>query len=95
MRRLDKYFRWGRPVSNPEEAAAANQEANRVRKVLQGIGRRDAEILVLRNEGMNYEEISMALGLHAASIGTFAARAQKAFQKEYRKRYGNTATGKS
>lgn len=73
----------------PEEIHFANDQQDRVSKVLGSMRRRDAELLLLRADGMSYEELASALGLHAASIGTLISRAQKAFRKEYTKRYGN------
>lgn len=73
----------------PEEIHEASQRQLRVRAVLRAIARRDAEILLLRTNGLSYGEIAEALGLNAASTGTLLARARKAFRKEYVRRYGD------
>jgi RNA polymerase sigma-70 factor (ECF subfamily) len=49
---------------------------------------RQAELLVLRSDGLSYEELAAALHLAHGSIGTFLSRAEQAFRKEYIKRYG-------
>lgn len=72
----------------PEEVHAANEEQERVRLVLATVAARQGEILVLRSQGLTYEELASALNLNPASVGTLLSRAQKAFRKEYTKRYG-------
>lgn len=76
-------------VPTPEDVRAATEERERVRLVLAVIGRRQAELLLLRSHGLSYDELASALDLNAVSIGTFLKRAQEAFRKEYVKRYGN------
>jgi RNA polymerase sigma-70 factor (ECF subfamily) len=75
-------------VPNPEELLAAGEEQERVRMVLAVIDPRQAALLLLRNEGLSYDELASALELNAASIGTFVSRAEHAFRTEYVKRYG-------
>jgi len=72
----------------PEEIRAANETQQKVRLVLSVIGSRHAELLLLRNEGLTYEELASALDIHPASIGTLLSRAQQVFRREYIKRYG-------
>jgi RNA polymerase sigma-70 factor (ECF subfamily) len=89
--RRGRHERWPAPVRRPptpEEIHSATQEQDRVRTVLGGIARRHAELLVLRSQGFNYEELAATLELNPASVGTLLSRAQQAFRKEYLKRYG-------
>jgi len=79
-------FAGGAPT--PEEIRAASEEQERVRWVLAVIQPRQAELLLLRSQGLSYEEVAAALDLNPASIGTLLSRAQQAFRKEYSKRYG-------
>lgn len=60
-----------------------------VRSTLAALRTRDAHLLVARLAGWTYREIAVALRLEESSIGTMLARAEKSFEKEYRKRYGN------
>ena len=75
-------------VPTPEEIQQGNEETARVRAVLAELTTRQAELLVLRNEGLRYEELAAALGVRAGSVGTLLARAEQAFRKEYEARYG-------
>jgi RNA polymerase sigma-70 factor (ECF subfamily) len=75
-------------VPNPEEAHAAEQEREQVRRVLAALEPRDAELLLLRSHGLTYEELAAAIDVKPASIGTLISRAQQAFRKEYVKQYG-------
>jgi RNA polymerase sigma-70 factor (ECF subfamily) len=73
----------------PEELHTAQDEQQRVRLVLTTLRQRDASLLVLRSDGLAYDELASALGLNPASIGTLISRAQRAFRTEYVRRYGN------
>ena len=72
----------------PEEAHAASEERDRVRLVLASLDARQAELLLLRCNGLSYGEVAAALDLNPSSVGTFISRAQEAFRKEYVKQYG-------
>jgi RNA polymerase sigma-70 factor (ECF subfamily) len=72
----------------PEELLATCQEQERVRLLLTAIEPRQAEMLVLRSQGFSYEELASTLSLNPASVGTLLSRAQHAFRKEYKRRYG-------
>ena len=73
----------------PEQAHAAAEEREQVRRVLAVLDGRQAELLLLRGSGLSYDEVAAALELNPASVGTLIARAQQAFRKEYLKQYGN------
>jgi RNA polymerase sigma-70 factor, ECF subfamily len=73
---------------NQEEARAAEQQREQVRRVLAALEPRDAELLLLRHQGLSYEELAAAIDVKASSIGTLLARAQRAFRKEYVRLYG-------
>jgi RNA polymerase sigma-70 factor, ECF subfamily len=72
----------------PEQVHAASEERDRVRLVLASLDARQAELLLLRSNGLSYGEVAAALDLNPSSIGTFVSRAQEAFRKEYLKQYG-------
>ena len=75
-------------VPTPEDTHGTNQSREHVRIVLSNLPRRQAAMLLLRSDGLAYAEIAAALDVNAVSIGTLLARAQRAFRKEYVKRYG-------
>ena len=72
----------------PEDVRAAKEDQHTVRVVLSALDRRQAQLLLLRSEGFSYDELASTLDLNPASVGTLLARAQRAFRKEYIKRYG-------
>lgn len=86
--RYESFFGFHRATPTPEELHSASEERERVRLVLSSIGRRQAELLLLRSQGLSYDEVASALEMNAASIGTLLSRAQDVFRKEYVKRYG-------
>jgi RNA polymerase sigma-70 factor (ECF subfamily) len=61
----------------------------RVRAVLSALKPRDAQLLLLRANGMAYRELAETLGIQAASVGTLLARAEAEFERRYRARYGD------
>jgi RNA polymerase sigma-70 factor (ECF subfamily) len=62
------------PESLPLERA---EDAARARKAVDALAERDRLALLMREEGLNYEEIAVALGLSVGSIGTTLARARR------------------
>jgi RNA polymerase sigma-70 factor (ECF subfamily) len=76
-------------VDNPEQHYAITTEQQQVRSVLAILRRRDALMLLLRSDGVSYEQLAAILGLNPTSIGRMLSRAQTAFRKEYVKRYGD------
>jgi DNA-directed RNA polymerase specialized sigma24 family protein len=63
-------------------------ERRRVRAVLAAIRSDQSDLLLLRAEGYSYAEIASITGVNAASVGTYLARAEQEFRKEYVNRYG-------
>ncbi len=86
--RYEKLLDFLRPPPTPEQVRCSNQQQEHVRNVLRILRPRQAEMLLLRSEGLNYNEIASALDLSPASVGTLLSRAQLVFRKEYVKRYG-------
>ncbi len=69
----------------PAEALAQKEEQNTVRAVLAGMDARQAQLLVLRHSGASYKEIAATLSLSPTSIGPLLLRAEREFEKRYRK----------
>jgi RNA polymerase sigma-70 factor (ECF subfamily) len=86
--RLEPFLRFTREPLNPEQIRATNEEQEHVRGVLSRMNARQAELLILRGNGMSYEEVATILQMNPASVGTLISRAQGVFRKEYVKRYG-------
>ncbi len=84
--RLFAFFHRSPPT--PHQVYAASLERANVRNVLAALQQRQAELLLLWNEGLSYREMAAALEVNPSSIGSLLARAQEAFRKEYLKRYG-------
>lgn len=61
----------------------------RVREVLAGLKPRDAQLLLLRAEGLAYRELAETLGVQPGSVGTLLARAEAEFERRFRARYGD------
>ncbi len=80
-------------VSSRREANALDEillgeKQKQVRSVLGALNPVQAQLLLLRNGGMTYKELSSYLRLNLNSIGTLLARAESEFEKKYRARYG-------
>jgi RNA polymerase sigma-70 factor (ECF subfamily) len=92
-RRLDyvlHLMRLGPPT--PEDVLRARSDQERARTVLAAMNRRHAALLLLRSDGLSYQELAAALTLKPSSVGSLLARAQTGFRREYEKRYGPTHT---
>lgn len=74
--RLQSLLPWRTPPAQLETQT-------QVTRALAALKPRDAELLLLRAEGLTYEELAQTCNLTPASVGTLLARARKAFEKEY------------
>ena len=66
-----------------------DERCTRVRTVLAALKPRDAQLLLLRANGLAYRELAQTLGIEARSVGTLLARAEQAFERKFRMRYGD------
>jgi RNA polymerase sigma-70 factor, ECF subfamily len=76
-----------------EEASALDgmlreERAARVRDVLSSLRPREAQMLLLRADGLAYRELAETLGIQPGSVGTLLARAESEFERRFRARYG-------
>lgn len=76
-------------VRTPEEVLDSSSQQARVVAVLRALKSRDAELLLLKADGVKYDELAAVLGLNPASVGKLLTRAHQAFRKEYVRRYGS------
>jgi RNA polymerase sigma-70 factor (ECF subfamily) len=60
----------------------------RVREVLGALKPREAQLLLLRANGLAYRDLARTLGVEPGSIGTMLARAEAEFERKFRARYG-------
>ena len=72
------------------EGMMREERRARVQEVLSDMKPRDAQILLLRAEGLAYRELAETVGVQASSIGTLLARAEAEFERKFRARYGET-----
>jgi RNA polymerase sigma-70 factor (ECF subfamily) len=59
------------------------QEAALARKAVDALAERDRLALLMREEGLDYNEIAEALGLSAGSVGTTLSRARRRLVEAY------------
>ncbi len=71
------------------ETILREERRARVQTVLGDLKPRDAQILLLRAEGLAYRELAETVGVQAGSIGTLLARAEAEFERKFRARYGD------
>lgn len=67
----------------PDQAVMGEESRVRVRAALDRLPERERGLLLLRAEGYSYRDMSVALELNEASIGTLLARARHAFRECY------------
>jgi RNA polymerase sigma factor (sigma-70 family) len=68
--------------SDPQSVIERESDAERVRRALVRISRRDAQMLALRYAGLSYRELAGALRIDVAQVGTRLARAERALKQE-------------
>ena len=79
-------------AEGPSSSPAPDQELERVeqaatvREALDSLAPRDREVLLLKAEGFNYDEIAAILGLAKGAIGTTLARARRRLVEAYHAR---------
>lgn len=71
------------------EELLSQERRARVRTVLAALKPRDAQLLLLRADGLAYRELAEALGVQPGSVGTLLARAETEFERRFRLRYGD------
>jgi RNA polymerase sigma-70 factor (ECF subfamily) len=59
------------------------EDAALARQAIDALAERDRLALLMREEGLNYEEIAEALGLSVGSVGTTLARARRRLAEAY------------
>jgi RNA polymerase sigma factor (sigma-70 family) len=77
------------PANCALEAVLREERRTRVQMVLADMKPRDAQILLLRAEGLAYRELAETVDVQASSIGTLLARAEAEFERKFRARYGD------
>ena len=70
-------------VVQPTNALERAEERAMARKAIDALTEKDREALLMKEEGLNYEEIAMALGLSVGSVGTTLSRARRRLVEAY------------
>ena len=74
--------------SDPLTDVLRDEKRRRVRAALSQIRPAQAQLLILRQGGLSYQELAAALGVKASSVGTLLARAEAEFEKRFRELHG-------
>jgi RNA polymerase sigma-70 factor (ECF subfamily) len=91
-RRLEVYRHEGPEAAPPPDREFEREDDKaRVRRALDTLTERDREVLLLKAEGFDYDEIAQATGLARGAIGTTLARARKRLVEAYRAEEGTHA----
>jgi RNA polymerase sigma-70 factor (ECF subfamily) len=75
--------------SNALDGVLREERRARVQEVLGALKPRDAQMLLLRADGLAYREVAETLGIQPGSVGTLLARAEAEFERKFRARYGD------
>ena len=70
---------------DPPAQIERHQAQTHVRRVLAQMKPRAAQLLILRHSGLSYAEIATSLNIASGSVGTLLARAEKKFERLYRR----------
>jgi RNA polymerase sigma-70 factor (ECF subfamily) len=80
-------------VEAPDTALERVEDRMAARRALDALDERDRNALLMREEGLDYQEIAAALELSVGSIGTTLARARKRFVEAYEALHGVRGEG--
>ncbi len=78
----------GEASDNPLADVLRDEKRRRVHAVLAAMKPAQAQLLMLRQSGLSYQELAEIFGVKANSIGTLLARAEADFEKRFRELYG-------
>jgi RNA polymerase sigma-70 factor, ECF subfamily len=70
-------------AEHPPDLLVRAEEAAMARRAVDALAERDRHALLMREEGLNYDEIAEALGLSVASVGTTLSRARRRLVEAY------------
>jgi RNA polymerase sigma-70 factor (ECF subfamily) len=80
----------GRMVESPATEMERAEERAQARRALEQLAERDREALLMREEGLNYEEIAAALGVAVGSVGTTLSRARRRLVEAFEQTNGRS-----
>lgn len=91
-RQLELLAAESKAVEEPpvEQTLERARELARARRALAALGERDQQALLLKEEGLNYDEIADVLQIEKSSVGTTLSRARRRLAEVYEEL---TATG--
>jgi RNA polymerase sigma-70 factor, ECF subfamily len=81
----DMAAREPRSPDTPLDQVLRAEREHAARTALARLSPFQAQLLLLRSQGLSYKELADAMQIKAASVGTLLARAQSAFEKQLRK----------
>lgn len=85
-RRLELLHEQSRADAVAEAEPTAMERAGEqalARRAVEALGERDRDALLMREEGLSYEEIATALDLSVGSVGTTLSRARRRLMEAY------------
>lgn len=76
----------GAAAPAPDEQLQREEQRSLVQEALDELVEQDRAVLLMKAEGLSYDEIAEATGLSKGSIGTTLARARRRLVESYRER---------
>lgn len=78
----------GAASDDPLADVLRDEKRKRVHAVLAAMKPAQAQLLMLRQSGLSYQELAEIFGVKTNSIGTLLARAEAEFEKRFREQHG-------
>lgn len=82
-RLLERFPIPDRAAPEAERAVEREEEKEMIRTILDHLGERDRQLLLMREEGFSYREMADAAGVKPGSVGTLLVRAEERFVRAY------------
>jgi RNA polymerase sigma-70 factor, ECF subfamily len=83
-RRLQVHVPGAEPAEPPDLVTERREAVAAVRRALDLLPERDRTMLLMREEGFQYDEIARSVGVAPSSVGTLLARAGRRFADAFR-----------
>jgi RNA polymerase sigma-70 factor (ECF subfamily) len=83
LEQLGRLWPWSSHQFDPAYQAESQDKQAQVRQILLAMKPRQAQLLLLRYQGLSYTELAVALQVAPGSVGSLLTRAERVFREKY------------
>jgi RNA polymerase sigma-70 factor (ECF subfamily) len=87
LEKLERLWPGAKSMPDPAQVAESQDMQAQVRQILQTLKPRQAQLLLLRHQGLSYAQLAAVLEVAPGSIGSLLTRAERVFKEKYRRAF--------